>query len=303
MRRNDTTALASALTERRLVRVALMRSTIHLVATADYRSLRPWSQPALDRELATAFKETLAGINRQTVAEAGQALLSARHLTPAELGASLHERWPDREPRALTTLVRNLVPLVQVPPRAVWGTGGTSRYATAASWTGAEPAPAADPEQIVLRYLAAFGPASVSDVQTWAGRTRLRPILEKLRPRLAVFRNQCGTELFDVLDGPRPDADVRAPVRFLPEYDNLLVSHADRTRVISEADRKWVMTRNRIAPYCRWARWPRWRCDIGRSPVGPSGTEAATRSSPPRSRPVPVPSAPGRRRRCGKPPG
>lgn len=239
-----TADLAGALTERRLVRVALMRSTIHLVTTADCRSLRPWAQPALDRELDTAFKTMLTGLDRAAVAEAGRALLDARHLTPKELGAALHERWPDREPRALATVVRNLVPLVQVPPRAVWGVGGTTRYATAADWTGAEPAPAADSGHVVLRYLAAFGPASVIDVQAWAGRTRLRPVLERLRPRLAVFRDEHGVELFDLPDAPRPDADAPAPVRFLPEYDNLLASHTDRTRVISEQDRKRVMTRN-----------------------------------------------------------
>lgn len=124
------------------------------------------------------------------------------------------------------------------------GIGGATRYATAADWTGVEPAAVADAEQIVLRYLAAFGPASVSDVQTWAGRTRLRPVLERLRPRLAVFRNEYGVELFDLPDAPRPDLDVRAPVRFLPEYDNVLASRADRTRVISDQFRTRVMTRN-----------------------------------------------------------
>ncbi|GAB3393083.1 winged helix DNA-binding domain-containing protein [Amycolatopsis echigonensis] len=244
LRTFGTADLADALTERRLVRVALMRSTIHLVTTADYRSLRPWAQPALDRELNTAFKTPLTGLDRAAVAESGRALLDARHLTPKELGAALHERWPDREPHALATVVRNLVPLVQVPPRAVWGVGGTTRYATAAGWTGAEPDPAADSERIVLRYLAAFGPASVADVQTWAGRTRLRPVLERLRPHLAVFRDEHRAELFDLPDAPRPGADAPAPVRFLPEYDNLLASHADRGRVISAEARKRVMTRN-----------------------------------------------------------
>ncbi|QKG23070.1 winged helix DNA-binding domain-containing protein [Actinomadura verrucosospora] len=239
-----TADLADALTGRRLVRIALMRSTVHLVTAADYRALRPWAQPALDRELDTAFKKDLAGLDRAAVAESGRALLGARHLTPKELGAALRERWPDREPRALATVVRNLVPLVQVPPRAVWGAGGTTRYATAAGWTGAEPDAGADAGRIVLRYLAAFGPASAADLQTWAGRTRLRPVLDELRPRLAVFRDEGGTELFDLPDAPRPGADVRAPVRFLPEYDNLLASHADRTRVISDENRKRIGTRN-----------------------------------------------------------
>jgi len=141
LRKFDTADLADALTGRRLVRIALMRSTVHLVTTADYRSLRPWAQPALDRELDTAFKTTLTGLDRAAVAASGRALLDAQHLTPKELVAALHERWPDRESHALATVVRNLVPLIQVPPRAVWGVGGTTRYAKAADWTGVEPAP------------------------------------------------------------------------------------------------------------------------------------------------------------------
>ncbi|WP_208467519.1 winged helix DNA-binding domain-containing protein [Actinoplanes flavus] len=244
LRRFGVADLADGLNDRRLVRIALMRSTIHLVTAADCRLLRPWAQPALDRELNTAFRSALTGLDRAAVAEAGRALLSRRNLTPGELGMALNEQWPDREPRALATVVRNLTPLIQLPPRAVWGIGGATRYATAADWVGAGPDAETDGERIVLRYLAAFGPASISDVQTWAGRTRLRPVLDTLRPRLAVFRDEHGVELFDLPEAPRPDADTYAPVRFLPEYDNLLASHADRTRVISEEARKRVMTSN-----------------------------------------------------------
>jgi hypothetical protein len=244
LRAFDPADLAEALTTRRLVRIALMRSTIHLVEVADYAALRPWSRPALDRELNTAFKKPLARLDLAAVADAGRALLATRHRTPKELGAALHERWPDRDPHALATVVRNLVPLVQVPPRAVWGAGGTTRYATATDWTGIEPGDVPDAERIVLRYLGAFGPASVNDCQVWAGRTRLRAVFEALRPSLAVFRDERGVELFDLPDAPRPGGDVPAPVRFLPEFDNLLASHADRTRVLSEEARKRVATRN-----------------------------------------------------------
>jgi hypothetical protein len=96
-------------------------------------------------------------------------------------------------------------------------------------------------ETMIGCYLAAFGPASVMDIQAWSGHTRLRGTVDGMRPRLRVFRDERGRELFDLPDAPLADPDLPAPVRFLPAFENLLLGHADRSRVIADEDRKRVM--------------------------------------------------------------
>ncbi|HEX2204058.1 MAG TPA: crosslink repair DNA glycosylase YcaQ family protein, partial [Longimicrobium sp.] len=102
------------------------------------------------------------------------------------------------------------------------------------------------PGETLARYLAAFGPATVKDAQVWSGLTKLREAAARLGGRLRTYRDERGRELLDLAGAPRPDADTPAPPRFLPEWDNLLLSHADRSRVITEADRARVFTVNGI---------------------------------------------------------
>ncbi|MGW5662826.1 winged helix DNA-binding domain-containing protein [Streptomyces sp. NPDC003758] len=226
--------LSRHMADREVVRIVTLRSTIHTHTADDCLTLRPFVQPARDREL-TAFRKGLAGVDLDRLAALARDLVEAGPRTMAQLRDALLAEWPDADPQALALAARCRLPLVQVTPRGLWGLSGQVALTTAEHWLGrpAESAPA--PDSVVLRYLAAFGPASVKDMQTWAGLTRLRDAFERLRPRLVTFRDEHGVELFDLPDAPRPDPDTPAPPRFLPEYDNLLLSHADRSRVVPGA--------------------------------------------------------------------
>ena len=225
--------LATALTDRTAVRASLLRATVHLVSADDALVLRPLIQPVLERGFeGSAFARGVAGVDRAELLAAGRALVEERPRTSPELGRLLAERWPESDPAALSSALGYLSPLVQVTPRGVWGRTAAPARTTMEAWLG-RPLEA-DPslESLVLRYLAAFGPATVMDAQAWSGLTRLGVAFDGLRPRLETFRDEHGRELFDLPDAPRPEPDTPAPVRFLPEYDNVLLGHADRSRII-----------------------------------------------------------------------
>jgi hypothetical protein len=240
--------LAELLVSRQVVRIALMRSTIHLVSARDCLTLRPLIQPALDRALPAIFGKQFAGLDTGALAEAGRALVDAEPRTFGELGGLLATDWPGHPPNALAQGVRVLVPLVQVPPRAVWGASGLPRHTSAQAWLGSPLDAGPSPDALVLRYLTAFGPATVADVQAWSGLTRLGEVVDRLRPGLRTFRDERGKELFDLPGAPRPAPGAPAPVRLVAEFDNLVLSHADRARVISPGHRQRLNTRNGIFP-------------------------------------------------------
>src|ERR687889_2370390 len=242
--------LARLILERRAVRIALMRNTVHLVSARDCLALRPLMQPVFDRTLYStrANRTLLEGVNIDALIAAGRALLEERPRAAKELGELLQEQWPERDAAALARAIRHLVPLVQVPPRGLWGKSGPAAHTTAEAWLGRPLDPTPSIEETISRYLGAFGPATVKDIQTWSGLTRLGEVIERLRPRLRIFRDESGKELLDVPDAPMPDPDTPAPPRFLPEFDNLILSHADRTRVIAEEYRKAIASKNGMVP-------------------------------------------------------
>jgi hypothetical protein len=241
--------LSGLLADREAVRIVTMRSTIHLHTADDCLALRPLVQPARDRELnMKTFREGLAGVDLDRLAALARAYVETEPRTMRQLREALLTEWPDADPQALAVAARCTLPLVQVTPRGMWGRSAQVALTTAEHWLGRPAGPPASPDTVVLRYLAAFGPASVRDFQTWAGLTRTRPVFERLRPSLVTFRDPNGTELFDLPDAPRPDPDTPAPPRLLPEFDNLLLSHADRTRVVPPPHRGRTWQANTL--YC-----------------------------------------------------
>src|ERR1700722_3217729 len=224
--------LIDLISSREAVRIGCLRGTIHLVTAADARQLRPLTQVVFTRSFASqAFGKNLAGLDLDPVLEQARNLLSASPRTRTELAKALAQRWPGYDSNSLGYAASYLIPLVQIPPRGLWGQTGPVAWTLAESWLGRELDPAPSPDDAMLRYLAAFGPATVADVQAWSGLTRLREVPERLRPQLRSYRDPRGTELLDVPDGPLPDEDTPAPPRFLPEYDNILFSYADWLRV------------------------------------------------------------------------
>ena len=240
----DHRELGELVAERRAVRVSLMRGTIHLVTARDCLALRPVLQPALERDV---FPNSTYGGHRgwpdwtcEALLAAGRELVAERPLTNAQLRDALAGLWPDRDPAALAYAVRGLLPMVHVPPRGIWQRSGPIALTTVEAWLGRPVDASTTPDPMLLRYLAAYGPASVADAQAWSRLTGLREVFERLRGRLATFRDERGRELFDLPDAPRPDAETPAPPRFLPEYDNVLLAHADRKRFVDDDLRRLV---------------------------------------------------------------
>ena len=244
----DPAAVGDLVEQRALVRIVLMRGTIHLVTADDALVLRPLAQPVLDAEIARhpEFAPHLVGVDLDPVLAFAHSLLGRQPLGGAKLRAALAERFPGLHAAALAYACRCLLPLVQVPPRGVWGRTGQVTSTPLDSWVGRSLAESPAIDAVLLRYLAAFGPAGVADAATWSRLTRLREVFDRLRPGLRSFRDGRDRELFDLPDAPRPDPDTPAPVRFLPEYDNVLLSHADRSRFTPDGHRGLAMA---VGPY------------------------------------------------------
>jgi hypothetical protein len=239
-------AMTALIEERTLLRATSMRGTLHLHSVPDMVGIRKLVQPVLERMWSGQFARLFGGGDRQAVIRAGRRVLDKGPLTAGALRKALVERFPDPDPLSMTTLLQVSDTLVQIPPTRIWGSGHAPILTRIGNWIDV-PKPAITRRQLVKRYLAAFGPASVADMQAWCGLTRLDADFKAVRGELIELRDEAGRVLYDLPDAPRPDADTPAPVRFLPVYDNVILGFADRSRMVAAADvgRLWQGETNR----------------------------------------------------------
>jgi hypothetical protein len=236
----DESELQALIDERKVVRATMMRHTIHFVDADDYGWLRQTIQPALDSNFGSQTKKRLAGVDLEPFLDAARSGFAERPITFAEVKELIRSLAPDADIDAIAYGVRTHLRLIGVPNGSRWRFGGRAPFAPAEDWLGRPLPEQGDPAEMVRRYLAAFGPATPADATAWSGVTGLRAVFEELCGELRVFRDERGRQLFDVPDGPLPDGETPAPVRFLPEFDNTLLGHRDRTRVIADEHRPLV---------------------------------------------------------------
>jgi len=230
----DPEDLSGMIQRREAIRGALMRATLHISTTSDFMFLRAHLQETLAAVLgSTSFAKDTAAIDRETILDQGRSLLEERPMTRADLARALEERWPEMPGNSMAQVVTYLLPVIQVPPRGLWGRTSAATWTTLESWVGRALPKVIDVEMIVMRYLAAFGPASISDMRVWSRLNGLRQVVDGMRDSLRSIRGEDGAELLDHPDAPILDEDTPAPPRFLPEYDNVLLGHSDRSRFLT----------------------------------------------------------------------
>ncbi|MGB0100099.1 MAG: winged helix DNA-binding domain-containing protein [Nocardioides sp.] len=236
----DPYAVTACLEAGRLVRLATLRGTLHLHEAADALAVRAWVQASLDQQVRGRVQ-----VDDDVLRAAVHEALSDAPMEHERLSETLAARFPGSGSE-LVVVARTLLPLVQLPPRGTWRGAGGIVWDHLERVAGAAPTPI-DVEQVIRRYLRAFGPATAADLAVWSGVTRLRPVLTRM-PDLVRHEDQDGKALFDVHDAPIEDEDATAPVRLLGRYDNVWLAHAGRDRVTEVGTRgNWMGANGGVA--------------------------------------------------------
>jgi winged helix DNA-binding protein len=210
---------------KRLVRGTFLRGTLHVMSADDYRRFRTPLQLALDRGIRV-IGERADTFDVEQVLALGRTFFKKAQTFDA-FRDHLAATYPDGDVRAMAYATRMQVPLLQVPTDTPWGFPAQAGFMSADAWLGSTALVGSSVDDLMMRYLAAYGPATCADAQSWCGIPGLKAVFERLRPRLVSFKAERGGEVFDLPDAPRPDEDVPAPVRFLPDWDNAIVGRAD----------------------------------------------------------------------------
>jgi hypothetical protein len=238
----DPADLSDLLTQRRVVRTHLMRRTVHLLTADDVIAWRSRH----DVMLRQRVRRELQGVDLEATAAAAREVMSdGQPRTAAELVQAMNR--PEVPARALSELlIAALVPVVQAPPRGLWRGRGGVRNVLLTHWLGRELEPPTDGQELVLRYLKAFGPAATADIRAWSGLAGLPAAVKAIKPQLQTFKDERGRELLDLPDAPRPDPDTPAPTRFLPAFDNALLGYDDRGRIVDDQHRNLSVAGERV---------------------------------------------------------
>ncbi|MFF7944261.1 winged helix DNA-binding domain-containing protein [Nocardia gamkensis] len=232
----DPSTVSDALEDRSLVRITLMRGTIHLVTPPDALRIAPHVQPELEK---APFRKgfnygAMVGLDPEEVRGQGEAVLGDEPMSAADLRAHAAERYPDRDPGAVVQTWLYQLPVLQTPPRGKWKNSSRPIWSRVEPWLGAPLDPTYPLAELIFRYLRAFGPASTMDMQTWSKLPGMKKAVAELGDRVRTYTDERGRTLYDVADGALADPDVPAPVRLLGWYDNVLLSHQDRTRIVPD---------------------------------------------------------------------
>ena len=268
--------LSERIEDRSLVRFFSMRGTVHVLTADDALQLRGWVQPALDRVSATnQTSRPAVHLTTEQLDAVVRPLLSDGAMSHTEIGQALAKIHPHVPEVALRHVTRERLPLLQVPPRGLWKRSGGVVYAYADRYLG-RPFVEADVEELVLRYLSAYGPATAADMTKWSMVTRLGPVFAAMAKdgRLITYTDDNGRTLYDVPGAPVAE-DLDLPPLLLGMYDNVFLAHADRVRIApDEARRAWMGVNGGVGStlFLDGLLAGLWRLEDGRVVVEPFGT-------------------------------
>ncbi len=232
----DPETVSAGLRNRSLARITLMRATIHLVTAADALRITPHIQPELEK---IPFRKgfhygAMVGLDPEQVRRRGAAVLGDEPIPAAELRARAAREFPERDPSAVLQTWLYQLPVLQTPPRGQWRDNARPVWSRIEPWLGAPPDDRYPLPELVFRYLSAFGPATTADIATWSKLTGTAEALAALGDRVRTYTDERGRTLYDPADAELADPDLPAPVRYLGWYDNVFLSHKNRTRIVPE---------------------------------------------------------------------